>query len=86
LTGYNLKSIYSDPFWSNFSKNWHWKKPTVRDFSDPIFDIFDRKVTYRDLSKNRPHKKHCAWAPTPPLRKRWNLSIFMIFWWFWGLQ
>jgi hypothetical protein len=22
--------------------------------------------TYTDLSKNRPHKKHCAWARTPP--------------------
>jgi hypothetical protein len=26
-------------------------------------------VTYRDLSKNRPHKKHCAWARTPPWEK-----------------
>jgi hypothetical protein len=23
-------------------------------------------VIYWDLSKNRPHKKHCAWARTPP--------------------
>jgi hypothetical protein len=61
------------------SKNASWKKSTVRDFFDPIFIFLDRKLTYTDLSKNGPHKKHCAWAPTPPLAKSGNLSIFSVF-------
>jgi hypothetical protein len=43
-----------------------WKKSTVRDFFGPFFSLFDRFWGYRDLSKNSPHKKHCAWGPTPP--------------------
>jgi hypothetical protein len=56
-----------------------WKKPTVRDFSTSIFDIFDIFGPYSDLWKNRPHKKHCAWARTPPWEFYWNLSIFAFF-------
>jgi hypothetical protein len=43
---------------------------------------FGRKVIYTDLSKNRPHKKHCAWAPTPPWENDENyrkLSFFIDF-------
>jgi hypothetical protein len=47
-------------------KNRGRKKWTVRDFLVSFFVDFDRKRRYRDLSKNRPHKKHCAWAPTTP--------------------
>jgi hypothetical protein len=57
-------------FWSFLGHFWwnlaEWKKSTVRDFFDPIFDFLDRNLCYRNLSKNRPHKKHCAWARTPP--------------------
>jgi hypothetical protein len=42
--------------------------------------IFDPKVSYTDLSKNRPHKKHCAWAPTPPWRKYKIYRFFAFFW------
>jgi hypothetical protein len=42
------------------------KKPTVRDFFGPILTLWDRFCSYTDLSKNSPHKKHCAWARTPP--------------------
>jgi hypothetical protein len=47
-------------------KKWHWKKWTVRDFFSRFLTLLNRFWRYRDLSKNRPHKKHCAWAPTPP--------------------
>jgi hypothetical protein len=47
-------------------QNGDWKKPTVRDFSDPFFAFLITFGPYTDLSKNRPHKKHCAWARTPP--------------------
>jgi hypothetical protein len=58
--------VYGGKIWSKKCKIWHWKKSTVRVFFGPIFVFLCRKVTYRDLSKNRPHKKHCAWARTPP--------------------
>jgi hypothetical protein len=51
-------------------------------FFDPHFDKIDRKVTYSDLSKIRPHKKHCAWARTPPwdfYKIYRNLPIFCVF-------
>jgi hypothetical protein len=35
-------------------------------FFDPDLSKIDQKVVYRDLWKNSPHKKHCAWGPTPP--------------------
>jgi hypothetical protein len=52
---------------------------TVRDFFGRILTNFDPKVAYRDLSKNRPHKKHCAWAPTPPWEK---VKIYRKLWFF----
>jgi hypothetical protein len=52
--------------WSIFNDFPAWKKPTVRDFLDPILIIFVTFGAYRDLSKNSPHKKHCAWARPPP--------------------
>jgi hypothetical protein len=64
------------------TQNPAWKKWTVRDFFGPIFFFFGPKLTYTDLSKNRPHKKHCAWAPTPPWRKveiYWFFTIFIDF-------
>jgi hypothetical protein len=61
------------------SKNAPWKKSTVRDFFDPILSFLDRKVSYTDLSKNRPHKKHCAWAPTPPWRNHKIYRFLSIF-------
>jgi hypothetical protein len=64
------------------SKNAHWKKSTVRDFFDPIFIFFGPKLTYWDLSKNRPHKKHCAWARTPPWRKVEIYRFLTIFYYF----
>jgi hypothetical protein len=40
-------------------------------------------VSYTDLSKNGPHKKHCAWAPTPPPWRKVKiyrfLTIFCVF-------
>jgi hypothetical protein len=77
-----LKWIYRGRFWSNLSLFGEWKKPTVRDFLDHFFDFFIQNGPYTDLSKNGPHKKHCAWAPTPPWRKveiYWILSIFSYF-------
>jgi hypothetical protein len=56
-----------------------WKKSTVRDFFDPIFVFSDPKVTYTNLSKNRPHKKHCAWARTPPPGARSKFIDFLPF-------
>jgi hypothetical protein len=38
-------------------------------FFGPKFDENDQKWVYRDLWKNSPHKKHCAWARTPPWAK-----------------
>jgi myo-inositol catabolism protein IolC len=35
-------------------------------FFGPILTKFIDFGVYSDLWKNRPHKKHCAWAPTPP--------------------
>jgi hypothetical protein len=40
----------------------------------------DPKVTYTDLSKNGPHKKHCAWARTPPWREVEIYRFLPIFW------
>jgi hypothetical protein len=57
-------------------KNRGRKKSTVRENFGRILSILGQKVSYTDLSKNRPHKKHCAWAPTPPLAKSEFLSIF----------
>jgi hypothetical protein len=59
----------------------HWKKWTVRDFFGQIFIIFAPISVYTDLSKNRPHKKHCAWAPTPPPGEKWifiEISRFLL--------
>jgi hypothetical protein len=78
--------VKNDQISSKNVKKRHWKKPTVRDFSGPILTDFAPKVTYTDLSKNRPHKKHCAWARTPPLAKSGNLSKIMVFYGFGGLQ
>jgi hypothetical protein len=51
---------------SNFPILAQLKIRSVGDFSGPFLTFFGPKVTYTDLSKNMPHKKHCAWAPTPP--------------------
>jgi hypothetical protein len=56
-----------------------WKKSTVRVFLGSIFVFLDRFWGYRDLSKNRPHKKHCAWAPTPPWEIHKIYRFFSIF-------
>jgi hypothetical protein len=63
-----------------------WKKSTVRDFFDHFFVFLVRKLSYTDLSKNGPHKKHCAWARTPPLAKSAFLLNFIDFYRFQGLQ
>jgi hypothetical protein len=55
------------------------KKSTVRDFFRPILTLWDPKCAYWNLSKNGPHKKHCAWGPPPPLARGQiyrNLLIF----------
>jgi hypothetical protein len=51
-------------------------------FFDPQKWKIDQKWLYSDLWKNSPHKKHCAWARTPP----WefyeiyrNLCFFCVF-------
>jgi hypothetical protein len=62
------------------------EKSTVRDFLDPKMTKMIKKGRYRDLWKNRPHKKHCAWARTPPRGKWWIVSIFSVFFWFWGVH
>jgi hypothetical protein len=54
------------------SKNdilWPTEKVDGSRFFGSKFDKNDQKWVYRDLSKIRPHKKHCAWARTPPWRK-----------------
>jgi hypothetical protein len=34
-------------------------------------------VVYRDLSKNGPHKKNCAWARTPPWENDENYRFLL---------
>jgi hypothetical protein len=46
---------------------WPTEKVDGSRFFGPNFEKKCQKVIYRDLSKIRPHKKHCAWARTPPL-------------------
>jgi hypothetical protein len=65
--------------WWFLTQNREWKKSTVRDFSDHFFVFFAPISTYWDLSKNRPHKKHCAWAPTPPPGEKWKFIDFYRF-------
>jgi hypothetical protein len=63
-------------------KKWRTRKVDGSWFFDPEKWNFDQKVSYSDLSKIRPHKKHCAWARTPPwefYKIYWNLSIFSVF-------
>jgi hypothetical protein len=77
-----LKNEFGGQNWSKLSKKWVWKKSTVRENFGRILMIFDPKVAYRDLSKNSPHKKHCAWGPTPPWdfhKFYWFLTFFIDF-------
>jgi hypothetical protein len=63
-------------------KKWRTRKVDGSWFFDPGFDKNDRKCVYSDLWKNSPHKKHCAWARTPPwefYRIYRNLCIFWVF-------
>jgi hypothetical protein len=62
----SLKYIYRGHFWSNFVIFGVEKKWTVRDFFGRFLSLLDRFWRHWDLSKNRPHKKHCDWARTPP--------------------
>jgi hypothetical protein len=55
-------------------------------FFGPNFVKKCRKWVYRDLSKIRPHKKHCAWGSPPRDWNLWNLSIFYDFYRFWAFN
>jgi hypothetical protein len=48
---------------------WPTEKVDGSRFFGSKFVKNDQKWVYRDLSKIRPHKKHCAWARTPPWAK-----------------
>jgi hypothetical protein len=48
---------------------WRTRKVDGSRFFWSIFNKMGRKLIYTDLWKNSPHKKHCAWAPTPTLAK-----------------
>jgi hypothetical protein len=50
-------------------KKWRTRKVDGSWFFDPKSGKIDQNWLYRDLSKIRPHKKHCAWARTPPWAK-----------------
>jgi hypothetical protein len=67
----------------NLAKSGPTEKVDGSWFFDPNFDIFDENRLYRDLWKNSPHNKHCAWARTPPWAKTYNLlknHVFLRFW------
>jgi hypothetical protein len=75
----NLWGSKNDKISLKIVQNGDWKKSTVRENFGQILIIFGPKVTYRDLSKNRPHKKHCAWARTPPWKFDEIYRFFMFF-------
>jgi hypothetical protein len=63
-------------------KKWRTRKVDGSWFFDPEKWKNDKKGPYSDLWKNSPHKKHCAWARTPPwdfYRIYWNLWFFSVF-------
>jgi hypothetical protein len=43
-------------------------------------------VSYWNLSKNSPHKKHCAWGRPPPLAKVQIYRFLAIFYDFWAFN
>jgi hypothetical protein len=48
--------------------------------------ILDQKVPHWNLSKNGPHKKHCAWGRPPPLAKVEIYRFFTVFYVFWAFN
>jgi hypothetical protein len=71
--------LKNDPKSDFIAKMWRTRKVDGSWFFDPQKWKIDEKVVYSDLWKNSPHKKHCAWARTPPWEFYRIYRIFTFF-------
>jgi hypothetical protein len=71
--------LKNDPKTNFIAKKWRTRKVDGSWFFDPQNVKNDQNWLYSDLWKNSPHKKHCAWARTPPWEFYEIYRILLIF-------